>query len=105
MNEALTDAEVACMIKRKGLDAPHIDLAHINSIIADVNFHVFPTTQLTICVLTLENGFTVTGESACTSPENFDAEIGREIALTKARDKVWSLEGYLLKQRLFEKGL
>jgi hypothetical protein len=57
---------------------------------------------LTFCVLVLRNGFTVTGESACASPENFDAEIGRQIARQNAEQKVWPLEGYLLKQRLSE---
>ncbi|QKM47734.1 hypothetical protein B7760_01758 [Burkholderia glumae] len=55
---------------------------------------------LTFCVLVLRNGFTVTGESACASPENFDAEIGRKIARQNAVAKIWPLEGYLLKQRL-----
>lgn len=55
---------------------------------------------LTLCVLTLKNGFTVTGESACASPENFDAEIGRKIAYDNAVNKIWMLEGYLLKQKL-----
>jgi hypothetical protein len=55
---------------------------------------------LTFCVLVLRNGFTVTGESACASPENFDAEIGRKIARQNAVQKIWPLEGYLLKQRL-----
>lgn len=55
---------------------------------------------LTFCVLVLENGFTVTGESACASPENFDAGLGRKIARGKALDKLWQLEGYLLKERL-----
>jgi hypothetical protein len=57
---------------------------------------------LTFCVLVLRNGFTVTGESACASPENFDAEIGRKIARQSAVQKIWPLEGYLLKQRLHE---
>lgn len=55
---------------------------------------------LTFCVLVLRNGFTVTGESACASPKNFDAEIGRKIAKTNAREKIWLLEGYLLRERL-----
>jgi hypothetical protein len=55
---------------------------------------------LTFCVLVLRNGFTVTGESACASPENFDPQIGRDIAKKNAREKIWLLEGYLLKQRL-----
>jgi hypothetical protein len=55
---------------------------------------------LTFCVLVLKNGFTVTGESACASPENFDAEIGRKIARQKAIEKIWPLMGYALKDKL-----
>ena len=57
---------------------------------------------ITFCVLVLKNGFTVTGESACASPENFDAGIGRKIARENAVNKIWMLEGYLLKQNLSE---
>lgn len=57
---------------------------------------------LTFCVLVLKNGFTVTGESACASPENFDEAIGRRIAKENARSKVWQLEGYLLRQTLHD---
>ena len=55
---------------------------------------------LTFCVLILRNGFTVTGESACASPENFDAGIGRKIARTNAVNKIWLLMGYALKEKL-----
>lgn len=55
---------------------------------------------LTFCVLVLKNGFTVTGESACASPENFDEEVGRKIARQNAEQKIWPLMGYELKQRL-----
>lgn len=58
---------------------------------------------LTFCVIVLKNGFTVTGESACASPENFDAEIGRKIARQNAVQKIWPLMGYALKQDLFER--
>ena len=51
--------------------------------------------------MTLKKGFTVTGESACASPENFDAEVGNKIAFENAREKIWALEGYLLKERLY----
>lgn len=56
--------------------------------------------QLTFCALVLKNGFTVTGESACASPENFDAEIGRKIARENAIAKVWPLMGYELRSKL-----
>lgn len=57
---------------------------------------------LTFCVLVLRNGFTVTGESACASPENFDPEVGRKIARENAVQKIWPLMGYALKQRLHD---
>ena len=57
---------------------------------------------LTFCVLVLKNGFTVSGESACASPENFDEEIGRKIARQNAEQKIWPLMGYELKERLHQ---
>ncbi len=57
---------------------------------------------LSFCVLVLRNGFTVTGESACASPENFDAEIGRKIARQNAVQKIWPLMGYQLREELFQ---
>lgn len=59
-----------------------------------------PLSLLTFCVLVLRNGFTVTGESACASPENFNAEIGRKIARENAVQKVWPLLGFLLREQL-----
>ena len=55
---------------------------------------------LSFCVLVLRNGFTVTGESACASPENFDAEIGRKIARQNAVQKIWPLMGYELRSQI-----
>ena len=59
-----------------------------------------PLSLLTFCVLVLRNGFTVTGESACASPENFNAEIGRKIARQNAVAKIWPLMGYELRSKL-----
>lgn len=87
-------------IQEKGLNAPRLTPEKIDAVITDERYHVFEGVQLTVCCLTLKNGFTVTGESACVSPENFDAELGRKIARQNARDKIWSLEGYLLKEQL-----
>jgi hypothetical protein len=63
---------------------------------------LLPLGLLTFCVLVLRNGFTVTGESACVSPENFDAEIGRKVARQAAVAKVWPLLGYALRSRLHD---
>jgi hypothetical protein len=87
-------------ILAKGLTAPRITPAHIDSKIQAEDYYVFPGTMLTVCCLTLANGFTVTGESACASPANFNMELGRKIARGHARDKIWALEGYLLKDFL-----
>jgi hypothetical protein len=59
-----------------------------------------PLSLLTFCVLVMKNGFTVTGESACASPENFDVVVGRKVARANAVAKVWPLMGYALKSRL-----
>lgn len=99
-------------IQAKGLTAPRITPADIEAAIASE--HCFsaaeavkcggtephPLDLLTICVLVLRNGFTVTGESACASPENFDAELGRKIARQNAIEKVWPLMGYELRSSL-----
>lgn len=87
-------------IQDKGLNAPRLNPAHIDAQIVKEDYHVFAGTTLTVCALTLRNGFHVVGESAAASPENFDAEIGRKIARDNARSKIWALEGYLLRSRL-----
>lgn len=87
-------------IIKKGLTAPRVTPERLEEVIISEQFHVFPNTTFTACLLTLENGYTVLGESACASPENFNAELGRKIARDNARNKIWQLEGYLLRQNL-----
>lgn len=98
----MTEQAIENEIQEKGLNAPRLTPAHIDSVIVAEQYYVFPGTTLTVCCLTLNNGFTVTGEGAAASPENFDEEIGRKISRENARNKIWALEGYLLKQRLFD---
>jgi len=87
-------------IQQKGLTAARITPARIDEVIIGEQYHIFENTTLTVCCLQLENGFTVTGESACASPENFNIELGKKIAKDNAKQKIWALEGYLLKQSL-----
>lgn len=96
----MTEQAIEKEIQEKNLNAPRLTPNLIDAAIKEEDYHVFEKTCLTVCCLTLRNGFTVTGESACVSPENFDAEIGRKIARENARNKIWMLEGYLLKERL-----
>ena len=98
----MSELQIEKEIQAKGLNAPRLTPDLIDAAIVGEYYHVFPGTMLTVCCLTLRNGFTVTGESACASPENFNAEIGQKIARGNARDKIWALEGYLLKEKLFK---
>ena len=70
--------------------------------ITKVEYHRIPDTTLTICVITLENGYAVTGQSACADWLEFNKELGESIAYDDAFEKIWPLEGYLLKQRMHE---
>ena len=96
----LNENEVEAEIKAKNLNAPRLTPALIDEQIVAEAYHVFPGTSLTVCALTLKNGFHVTGESAAASPENFDAELGRKISRDNARNKIWAFEGYALRNRL-----
>lgn len=111
-----SDSNIEQEIQAKGLTAPRITPGDIDANI--VGEHYFTAGEavtgpdgeapdqhdqlklLTFCVLVLRNGFTVTGESACASPENFDAEVGRKIARANAVSKVGPLMGYELKSKL-----
>lgn len=90
-------------IHEKGLIAPRVTPQMITDTIVGAEYYVFPGTTTTVCCLKLRNGFTVVGESACASPENFNEELGRDMAREDARKKIWALEGYLLKQQLHQK--
>jgi hypothetical protein len=79
--------------------APRVTLASIEAKIAREEYAVFGDV-LTVCVLHTVNGFTVTGESACASPENFNAELGQKFARERAIAKLWGFEGYLLREQL-----
>ena len=123
-----SDAGVERLIQAKGKTAARVTPADIEANIADERYFTAwegaqlaywsdsdpenpkseagapakggPLSLLTFCVLVLKNGFTVTGESACASPENFDAEIGRQIARQNAVQKIWPLMGYELRTKL-----
>lgn len=72
----------------------HIELSDLEALIVDENYRHVPGTTMTICVLTLANGFHVIGESACLDEAAFDAEEGEIIARANAVEKLWPLEGY-----------
>ena len=109
------DTEIENEIQAKGLTAPRVTPGDIEAnIVAEYYFTAkdgivgcegAPPSHsqlglLTFCVLVLRNGFIVTGESACASPENFNAELGRKIARKNAKDKIWPLMGYELRTHI-----
>ena len=128
INEVFVSSqEIEKEIQAKGLTAPRVTLEQIEQTVVAESYItgdaipvwvLYPRegmgdfrprviasmSCLTICVLVLKNGFTVTGKSACVSRENFNAELGRKIARQKAVEKIWALEGYLLKEKLHEAG-
>jgi hypothetical protein len=92
--------KIEAEIQAKGLNAPRLNPKHIDDTIVGEDYYVFPGTTMTVCALKLRNGYLVTGESAAASPTNFDEAIGRKVARENARQKIWALEGYLLRERL-----
>lgn len=90
-------------IQAKGLKAPRLCPADIDKVITGETFTILPSGKVMVCELTLRNGFTVRGEAATVSKENFNPEIGEKISRENARNKVWELEGYLLQLRVFER--
>lgn len=115
----MSDKEIEQEIKAKGLTAPRVTPGDIEAnigtefyftagegVLGASQMGTKPTgrsdslNRLTFCVLVMKNGFTVTGESACASAANFDAELGKKIARTNAIAKVWPLMGYELRSKL-----
>lgn len=74
----------------------------IKAKIADTKYINVEGTTMTICVIILENGYAVTGESSCIDPAKFNPEIGMKIAYSNAFDKLWGVLGYEVKQRWYE---
>lgn len=115
------DSAIEQEIRNKGLTAPRVTPEDIEANIASEHYFTAsqavagasyvihdandrgPLALLTFCVLILKNGFSVVGQSACASPENFDAEIGRKVARANAVQHIWPLMGYELKTRLSER--
>ena len=92
----MTDQEIETEIKKKGLTAKRVTLESINAAIQNEQYLVPVGTNMTICLLKMDNEFIVSGESACISAANFDAELGKKIARKNAIDKLWPLMGFHL---------
>lgn len=97
----ISDQEIARELEKRGKKAPRVTQEQIDSTVVDVRYWQPEGTTVTIALVILTNGFNVIGESAAASPENFVKEIGEAIALEDAKKKIWKLEGYLLRDKLY----
>lgn len=75
---------------------------HVQSVISHAQFHRFTGTTVTVCCITLKNGHTVVGQSACADPEEFNGDLGQQLAYEDAKNKIYGLEAYLLSEALFQ---
>lgn len=85
--------------------APKVTNEQVNLAIKKTEYTLLPDGRTTVCTLTLDNGFTVRGESSCVFIENFDPEIGALMALRKATDKVWAFLGFRLAEKYHQQRL
>lgn len=93
------EAAIEDSLKASGANAPRLSPADIDRVIVGHTFTVMPSGKAMVCEITLANGFTVRGESAVVSKENFRQDIGERISYDRARDQIWLLEGYLLQEK------
>jgi len=87
------------------MNAPTVTMGGILAKIKKTEYLILPDGRTTLCMLTLENGYTLRGESSCVSAANFNVALGEKYAYENAVEKIWPLEGYLLTQKLFEASL
>ena len=80
--------------------APRVTLEQVNAAIIDESYTVLPDGRTTVCQLTMDNGFTVEGTSACVSKENFNAELGNKYARERAIGEVWKMLGFRLADQI-----
>lgn len=107
----MDDNQTERAIQKAGLTAPRVTPLQINDLMSKVSYFTNTPegTTSTFCNAYLpgKNGakfHLATGHSACVSPENYNAQLGNDIAQAKAtalaKDKLWELEGYALFKEL-----
>lgn len=98
----MSEAEIENAVKASGATDNRLRPEDIDRVIKTKQFYVFPGSQTTVCCITLQNGFTTIGYSGCIDPANFRPEIGEKVAFENARQQIWSLEGYLKKEKMYQ---
>lgn len=84
------------------MSANKVTPAEVQAAIKKVEYTVLQDGRTTVALLTLDNGFTIRGESSCADIKNFNEQLGQEIALKDATSKVWAFLGFRLVDRLHQ---
>jgi hypothetical protein len=117
------DAKEIDKLAAANATAPRVALADIEAAIfgvfyqtgdhlldhADIKADAYKDTELyararlmTICTIMMKNGFMVVGHSTPASPENYQWELGKQLAYDQAFKQLWPLMGFVLKTRQHE---
>lgn len=89
---------------KKG-EAPRVKLEEVEQAIKKVEYTLLPDGRTTVCTITMDNGFTVRGESSCVFGENFVEKLGQEYSYKRAVDQVWAFLGFRLAERYHQQRL
>jgi hypothetical protein len=100
LNYSTGEKTLTEMLNEADRPAPHLTPASIEAVVRHEQYIRVPDTTVTVCALTLANGYVVIGKSAAASPENYNEKIGQRVAREDALSQIWALEGYLLREQL-----
>ena len=68
--------------------------------ILSAQYYQFDGTTVTVCCVTLKNGFTLVGKSACANPDNFERALGESLAFEDARQQCFAFLGFRLRDNM-----
>lgn len=100
VKSSILESEVIQQMLRDS-KGPRVTEEMIQSLVKDATFYIHQ--HLTICVLELQNGFFLVGQAAPADPDNFQVDVGAHYAMVDALRQVWKLEGYRLRQEMWER--
>ena len=89
-------------IKEAGANAPRLNPDLIKDKIIGTTYTMMPSEKSMVCEISLENGFTVRGDSSVVSKSNFRQDLGEDNSYKNAFDQIWGFEAYLLQEKLFQ---
>ncbi len=99
-DSVLSDGQVENLLNN--LSGETVTKEYMESRIVDKKFITLNDT-VTVCNLTLDNGYSVRGESACVDPSNYRKDLGEHLSYLNSFNKLWSLFGFLLAEKLANK--